>query len=154
MSRLAGTRVLLTGAAGALGRAFAARLAAEGAGLVLLDVDPAVEGLAAEHGARAIVADLAADDVRPVIDAAAEALGGLDAVINNAAVFGGLRPRPLAELTAAEIDRVLTVNVRAVLLVCQAAAPHLAVSGRGGIVKRRLRLHPHRRCRLSALRGG
>ncbi|MBO0728364.1 MAG: SDR family oxidoreductase [Acidimicrobiaceae bacterium] len=126
--------MLLTGAAGALGRAFAARLAAEGAGLAVLDIDPAVEALAAEHGARAIVADLAVDDVASAVDAAAEALGGLDAVINNAAVFGELRPRPLADLTAAEIDRVLAVNVRAVLLVCQAAAPHLAASGRGRIV--------------------
>lgn len=132
--RLKGLRVLITGAARALGREFAGRLADEGARLVLLDVDRAVLEQAGQLDASAIVTDLAqADLVAPAVEQAAQAVGGLDAVVNNAAVFGPLAPVPFADVPVEEIDRVLAVNVRAVLLVCQAALPHLKTS-RGRIV--------------------
>jgi meso-butanediol dehydrogenase/(S,S)-butanediol dehydrogenase/diacetyl reductase len=116
-----GRVVLITGAAGGIGTATARRLAADGANLVLSDVDgAAVRKLADELKQEAVPADVTrAADIDAMIGAAYRRWGRLDVVFNNAGV---IRVQPLLEVTEAEWDRVLNVNLRSVFFVLQAAA--------------------------------
>jgi meso-butanediol dehydrogenase/(S,S)-butanediol dehydrogenase/diacetyl reductase len=118
---LTGRTVLITGAAGGIGAATARRLAAAGARLVLADLDgPGVDKLAAELGGAAVGADgPRAADIEAMIDEPYRRWGRLDVLFNNAGV---IRVQPLLEVTPAEWDRVLDVNLRAVFFVLQAAA--------------------------------
>jgi meso-butanediol dehydrogenase / (S,S)-butanediol dehydrogenase / diacetyl reductase len=119
--RLEGRVVLITGAAGGIGAAAARRLAAAGARLVLADADgPAVDKLAAELGQAAVPADVTrAADIERAVDEPYRRHGRLDALFNNAGV---IRVQPLLDVTEAEWDRVIGVNLRAVFFVLQAAA--------------------------------
>jgi meso-butanediol dehydrogenase / (S,S)-butanediol dehydrogenase / diacetyl reductase len=113
--------VLITGAAGGIGAAAARRLAADGARVVLADVDgAAVEKLAVELGGVAVQADVTrAPDIARMVDEPYRRWGRLDVLFNNAGV---IRVQPLLEVTEAEWDRVMSVNLRAVFFVLQAAA--------------------------------
>jgi meso-butanediol dehydrogenase / (S,S)-butanediol dehydrogenase / diacetyl reductase len=113
--------VLITGAARGIGAATARRLAADGARLVLADVDRAgVETLAGELGGVAVHADVTrAADVDRMVDEACQRFGRLDVLFNNAGV---IRVQPLLDVTEAEWDRVMSVNLKAVFFVLQAAA--------------------------------
>ncbi|MBM3218819.1 MAG: glucose 1-dehydrogenase [Candidatus Rokubacteria bacterium] len=121
MAGLEGRVALITGAAGGIGSATARRFAAEGARLVLSDVDGnAVKKLADELGAEGVRADVTrASDIAAMIDAPYRRWGRLDVLFNNAGV---IRVQPLLEVTAPEWDRVLDVNLKAVFFVLQAAA--------------------------------
>ena len=116
-----GRVVLITGAAGGIGTATARRLAADGANLVLSDVDEAaVRKLADELKQEAVPADVTrAADIDSMIGVAYRRFGRLDVLFNNAGV---IRVQPLLEVTEAEWDRVLNVNLRSVFFVLQAAA--------------------------------
>jgi NAD(P)-dependent dehydrogenase (short-subunit alcohol dehydrogenase family) len=118
---LAGRTVLITGAARGIGAAVARRLAAAHCRLVLADIDgPAVEKLAAELDGAAVRADVTREaDIAAMVDVAYQRWGRLDVLFNNAGV---IRVQPLLEVTRAEWDRVLDVNLRAVFFVLQAAA--------------------------------
>jgi meso-butanediol dehydrogenase/(S,S)-butanediol dehydrogenase/diacetyl reductase len=121
MARLDNRIVLITGAARGIGAATARRLAADGARLVLADLDKAgVETLAGELGGVAVHADVTrAADVARMVDEPYQRFGRLDVLFNNAGV---IRVQPLLEVTEAEWDRVLAVNLKAVFFVLQAAA--------------------------------
>ncbi|MEV6615757.1 SDR family oxidoreductase [Streptomyces sp. NPDC051051] len=132
---LNGKVALVTGGSRGIGAATAVRLAHEGADVALTyvngkeaagDVVRAVEAL----GRRAVAlrADSAdAAESAGAVGAAAEALGGLDVLVNNAGI-GVLGP--LEDLSLADVDRVLAVNVRGVFLTSQAAAGRMAAGGR------------------------
>lgn len=124
---------LVTGAARGIGRAIAARLAAAGAPVVLLDRDPAVEATAAEVGAVGwVVADVGRPgELRAAVAEAVGRLGGLWALVNNAGIFAKV---PLLDLTVAAWDEMLAVNARSVLVATQAAAPAMVDGGGGRIV--------------------
>jgi meso-butanediol dehydrogenase / (S,S)-butanediol dehydrogenase / diacetyl reductase len=113
--------VLITGAAGGIGAATARRLAAAGARLVLVDLDrPGVEKLAAELDGVAVHADVTRrEDVARMIDEPHRRWGRLDVLFNNAGV---IRVQPLLDVTDVEWDRVMSVNLKAVFFVLQAAA--------------------------------
>ena len=139
MSRFTGKVVVVTGAGGGIGRATAARLAAEGASLVLVDrvKDSLAETRAAVErvGAPAITveADVTrASDVERYVAAATERFGGVDAFFNNAGILGAVSP--LTEYPEAEFDRVLAVNVKGLWLGMKALAPVIAARGGGAIV--------------------
>jgi meso-butanediol dehydrogenase / (S,S)-butanediol dehydrogenase / diacetyl reductase len=119
--RLEGRVVLVTGAAGGIGAATARRLAAEGARLVLADVNAeGVEKLAAELGQVAVAADVSRrDDIERMVEEPYRRWGRLDVLFNNAGV---VKIQPLLDVTEEEWDRVITVNLRAVFFVLQAAA--------------------------------
>jgi meso-butanediol dehydrogenase / (S,S)-butanediol dehydrogenase / diacetyl reductase len=121
MAQLDSRVVLITGAARGIGAATARRLAATGARLVLADVDgPSVDKLAAELQGVAVRADVTrAADVARMIDEPYQRWGRLDVLFNNAGV---IRVQPMLEVTEAEWDRVMTVNLKAVFFVLQAAA--------------------------------
>src|SRR5262249_15524393 len=112
---------LITGAARGIGAASARRLADAGARVVLADVDgPGVEKLAAELGGVAVGADVTRRvDVDRMVDEAYRRFGRLDVLFNNAGV---IRVQPLLAITEAEWDRVMSVNLKAVFFVLQAAA--------------------------------
>ena len=134
--RLAGKRGVVTGAASGIGRSIAERFADEGARTVLLDLDDAaLADLAASLG-DAVVAHAAVDvtvgaAVTEAVRAAAEALGGIDVVVNNAGIpmVGAVR-----DLTDSDWDRALDVDLKSVFLVSRAAWPHLEAGGGGAIV--------------------
>jgi NAD(P)-dependent dehydrogenase (short-subunit alcohol dehydrogenase family) len=113
--------VLITGAAGGIGQATARRLAADGARLVLSDVDSnAVTKLAAELKQVAVQTDVTrASDIDAMIAEPYKRWGRLDVLFNNAGV---IRVEPFLDVREAEWDRVMNVNLRAVFFVMQAAA--------------------------------
>ena len=121
MTSLAGRTVLITGAARGIGAATARRLASEGARLVLADQDGAgVEKLAAELEQVWVKADVTKpDDITRMVDEPYKRWGRLDVLFNNAGV---VRVQPLLDVTEAEWDRVMDVNLRAVFFVMQAVA--------------------------------
>src|SRR5712691_6023698 len=121
MGSVSGRTVLITGAARGIGAATARRLASEGAKLVLADLDGAgVEKLAAELKQVAIRADVTKpDDIARMVDEPYKRWGRLDVLFNNAGV---IRVQPMFDVTEAEWDRVLDVNLRAVFFVLQAVA--------------------------------
>jgi meso-butanediol dehydrogenase/(S,S)-butanediol dehydrogenase/diacetyl reductase len=121
MAVINGRTVLITGAARGIGAACARRLAADGARLVLADLDGAgVEKLAAELGQIAVKADVTrAADIARMVDEPYRRWGRLDVLFNNAGV---IRLQPMFDVTETEWDRVMTVNLRSVFFVLQAAA--------------------------------
>jgi NAD(P)-dependent dehydrogenase (short-subunit alcohol dehydrogenase family) len=121
MAGLDGRTVLITGAARGIGAACARRLSADGARLILADLDaPGVEKLAAELGQVAVRADVTRPpDLARMVDEPYRRWGRLDVLFNNAGV---IRVQPLLEVTEDEWDRVMTVNLRAVFFVLQAVA--------------------------------
>jgi meso-butanediol dehydrogenase/(S,S)-butanediol dehydrogenase/diacetyl reductase len=121
MGRLTGRTVLMTGAARGIGAACARRLAADGAKLVLADLDGAgAEKLAAELGQVAVRADVTLQsDIDRIVDEPYRRWGRLDVLFNNAGV---IRVQPILEVTEAEWDRVMEVNLRAAFFVLQAVA--------------------------------
>jgi meso-butanediol dehydrogenase / (S,S)-butanediol dehydrogenase / diacetyl reductase len=121
MGRLTGRIVLITGAARGIGAACARRLAADGAKLVLADLDGAgAEKLAAELGQVAVRADVTRpEDIERIVDEPYRRWGRLDVLFNNAGV---IRVQPMLEVTGEEWDRVMDVNLRAVFFVLQAVA--------------------------------
>ena len=135
--QLQGRRVLVTGSARGLGESFARALVAAGAQVVISDVlHERGQALAQELGAAAHYVPLDLLDAQSVKDGVAEAarlMGGLDGLINNAAITdsGG---KGLNELSAETWDLVMDVNVRGTWLVTAAARPFLADSGTGRVV--------------------
>jgi len=132
-------RVVITGASRGIGRATAQKLAADGArALTLCDVAylDELEVLAAElRGAGCKVKTLRADMAKPrepasVIDVAAKAMGGIDAIVGNAGITA---PAKLVDLEVEAWDRLFNINLRANWLLAKAAHPHLSKS-KGAIV--------------------
>jgi NAD(P)-dependent dehydrogenase (short-subunit alcohol dehydrogenase family) len=128
----------VTGAGGALGRAIARRLAADGWDLAVLDVDVAglvgtVEAVEKAGGqALALEVDLRDADAIEAAFARAEAeLGGVGALVNNAAIYPA---RPFLSVPLAEYDDVVAVNQRAYWVAAQAAARRMVPAGGGAIV--------------------
>lgn len=137
---LAGRRVLVTGGARGLGAAFVKALVEARAqvafGDVLSDEGRALAAQLSEagHAAHFFALDLADPaSIDAFVAQGVAALGGIDALVNNAAITnsGG---KLSTEINVATWDAVMTVNVRGVWLVSNAALPHLAQSGRGAIV--------------------
>ena len=138
---LGGKRVIVTGAAGGLGRAFAEAFAAAGASVVAADIDVAgaeeTARLIAAKGGRALpqavdVTDLASAE--RLARVAHEGLGGADVLVNNAAVYAGLQRTSFESISEAEWDRVMSVNVKGTWIMTRAVAPLLRASGGGAIV--------------------
>lgn len=137
--RLAGRRILVTGAASGIGRATAALFRAEGAAVALLDrnadlVRQAVREIGAGSGpqAVAVVADLADEAATAAaVEEAADAIGGLDGLVGAAGID---LMRPFPEMTLADWRAVLDVNLTGAFSVTLAAIPPMQKAGQGTIV--------------------
>ena len=136
MNRFSGKVALLTGGAGALGRASALRFVAEGARVVIADINrDRAAAVAAEIGADAIAvqADVTkAEDCIAMVEAARGRFGKLDVVFANAGIGG--EKVEFVDMPMDEWDRVISVNLRGMALTCKAAAPALIDAGGGSIV--------------------
>ncbi len=135
MAEFSGKAVLITGAAGNLGRAVADAFGRAGALLALLDRDAArLEGIYGSPDGRFYAgADLMnADAVTRAVDGAARKFGRLDVVANIAGGFS-MGP-PIHETPIEAWDRMMNLNARSAFYVCRAAIPHLLRTGGGAIV--------------------
>src|SRR2546425_7240344 len=116
--RLVGKVALITGGAAGIGFAYARRFLAEGARVVVADVaDPvsAARKLGTEDRVFGVWTDVSdAASVRGMVDAAAARFDRIDVLVNNAAMFAALKPRPFDEISEPEWDRVMAVNVKGV----------------------------------------
>jgi NAD(P)-dependent dehydrogenase (short-subunit alcohol dehydrogenase family) len=133
--RLDGKVAVITGAASGIGRASARRFAAEGAHVVVADLDKdGGSGLADEIGGLFVRADVTdADDVQAMYAAAVERFGGLDVLFNNA----GISPPDDDSILETELDawrRVQEVNLTSVYLCCKYGIPHLLERGGGAVI--------------------
>lgn len=133
MGRLAGRRAIITGAASGIGAASARAFAAEDAEVLAVDLDTArLEQALAGTPVRLMACDVSEEGAADAIVAeAVSAFGGLDILFNNAGVASSVLT---AQLSDAEWDRVVGVNLRAVFQLCRAAIPYLIQSPAGRIV--------------------
>ena len=125
---------LVTGAASGFGEAIARRYAAEGASVVIADLNDQRGGaIAGEIGGAYVHADVSdRDDVRAMVGEAVERYGRLDVMVNNAGVTH--INRPMLEVGEEEFDRIFDVNVKAIYLAAREVVPLMREQGGGSIV--------------------
>ncbi|MFM9441280.1 SDR family NAD(P)-dependent oxidoreductase [Streptomyces acidiscabies] len=135
---LTGLRVLVTGAAGGLGRAVAEAVHAAGGDLVLTTRTPKSQSVAAaglDQGPRVVtaVADVTNDaELAAAVKLATDRLGGIDVLVNNAGVPGPAGP--VWESDPAQWQRAMDVNLGGTLAACRAVIPGMIERGRGRVV--------------------
>ncbi len=122
-----GKRALVTGAAGGIGRAITSLLSATGAKVAVADMN--LDGIDAEAVFPGDLTDHGYADTLPAT--AAEALGGLDILVNNAAI---MRRGKVTDSSDEDFDISVAVNVKAPFTLCRAAIPIMAATGGGAIV--------------------
>lgn len=131
--RLAGKTALITGSARGIGLEFARAYIAEGARVALADINAdAVAKAAADLGPMALGIQLDVTSQASIdagFEAAIDAFGQLDILINNAALFSAA---PIVEITRADYERLFAVNVAGTIFCTQAAARHMIARGKGG----------------------
>ena len=133
--RLQGRAALVTGGARGIGLAITERLIAEGANVLIADLDGAAmkEVTNRLDNVAALVADVTrADHVDRVIKTPIERWGRLDIVVNNAGITG--RSFPIQDLTDEDWNKVIAADLTSVFLVCRAAIRHMVTAGGGRIV--------------------
>ncbi|MEL7091968.1 MAG: L-iditol 2-dehydrogenase [Pseudomonadota bacterium] len=130
MMRLAGKTALITGAARGIGLAFAQAYAAEGAQVVIADINAdAATAAAASIGANALAVQLDVTDQASIdagIAAAVDHFGQIDILINNAAIFTAA---PIVDITRDDYEAVFNINVAGTLFTLQAVARHMIDRG-------------------------
>jgi NAD(P)-dependent dehydrogenase (short-subunit alcohol dehydrogenase family) len=137
MRGLRGKRVLISGGSSGIGLAAAERFLEEGSRVFLCGIDPAeveaaVGGLAEQGEISGLACDVSLEaDVARLTGAAANALGGVDVLVNNAGIA---RRDPFLAITAAGWDRILQVNLRGMFLVAQAVSRQMVARGAGGVI--------------------
>jgi NAD(P)-dependent dehydrogenase (short-subunit alcohol dehydrogenase family) len=131
--RLAGRRILITGAASGIGRATAELFAAKGAKLALVDANAqGVNEVASALGAHGIAFDLTdVEHVGGMVEQAAASMGGLDGVVNCAGLGTA---KPLVEMDLVFFRKVSAINFEAPIMICKAALPFMQAAGGGTIV--------------------
>jgi len=134
--QLSGKTVIITGAAGGLGRAFALGFAAEGANLVIADMneDGAAETVlqveAAKSNAIAVALDVAdKSSCEAMARAAIDTFGTIDVLVNNAAIYATLERSNFWEIDPQEWDTVMAVNVKGPWLASSACYKHMNHGG-------------------------
>lgn len=132
--RLQDRRILISGGAGGIGAAAARRLSAEGAAVAILDVDADAAGRLASdlENAVPVEGDVSREDsITAAATAAAQELGGLDGVLTCAGIARSGMPH---EMSFADWNSVITVNLTGTFLTIRAAVPHLLEAGTASVV--------------------
>ncbi len=134
MRGLSGKRVLITGAAGGIGKATAQRFYEEGARLLLCDLRPLEQtDLKAAFPERMeyVAADIASVAGIDAVEVAAKANGGIDVLVNNAGIT---KDKSAVKMTMDDWDKVIAVNLTAVFRLSQVVAKIMKEQGRGGAI--------------------
>jgi NAD(P)-dependent dehydrogenase (short-subunit alcohol dehydrogenase family) len=138
--RLESRVAIVTGAGSGIGKALAARLARDGAAVVLADLanfDVAAADLAKASGTRTLglkVDVTREEDVARMAAETMKAFGRIDVLVNNAALFSPLKLGSFEAIEADEWRRVMEVNTLGVFLCCRACVPHMRAGGYGRII--------------------
>jgi len=139
--RLKDRVAIVTGAAGGMGRGFAISLAGEGAKVVAVDIEmenlKKTEALVKEKGGEILTmrVDVSSeDDTISMAEAAESEFGRIDILVNNAAVFAGMKPKPFYEYKLEEWHKHINVTVLGQWLCAKAVFPHMKRQNKGKII--------------------
>jgi NAD(P)-dependent dehydrogenase (short-subunit alcohol dehydrogenase family) len=134
MSALRDRVAIVTGGAQGIGRHIAEKLHSEGATVVIADTQ-ASDGVAQELGGLAVACDVSKPEAcEAMAQAAMDAYGRIDILINNAGIYTSLVPTPFEGLDVEEWKRVFDVNVMGMWLATRAVAPHMRAAKHGRVV--------------------
>src|SRR6187455_3520625 len=126
MGALDGKVAIVTGGAQGIGAAIARGLDAEGAEVVIVDLEPPEGGIQADVSSE--------EDVQRMVGQALERNGRIDVLVNNAGLYASLEMRAFTEIPLEEWNRVMDVNVASMFLTCRAVVPVMREQGGGKIV--------------------
>lgn len=129
--------VIVTGAGGGLGKAFANAFAAEGAKVAIADINQeGAEQTAKEiSGSIAIKVDVTSEaSVKAMAEKVVEHFGRIDVLVNNAAIYAGIQRKPFYELSEKEWDLVMNVNLKGTWMASKAVFPFMKAQGGGKII--------------------
>ncbi|MDI9865918.1 3-oxoacyl-ACP reductase family protein [Flectobacillus sp. DC10W] len=129
--------VVITGAAGGLGKAFALAFAEQGAKIAVCDknIQGAIETAGEIKGAIAIEVDVANEQsTQRMAQQVMDSFGRIDVLVNNAAIYATIQRKPFFEITEAEWDLVMNVNLKGVWMVSKAIFPFMKNNGSGKII--------------------
>jgi NAD(P)-dependent dehydrogenase (short-subunit alcohol dehydrogenase family) len=137
--KLQGKVAIITGAARGIGRAFAERLAEEGASIVVADVldgQDTAKAIESRGGqALALRVDVSkAEDTEAAVKSTIERFGRIDVLVNNAGLFANLTRGSFADIPLAEWDLTMSVNLRGLFLCSRAVYPYMKDQGEGSII--------------------
>lgn len=138
MKRLQDKVAIITGGSGGIGKATASRFLAEGASLMLVDIDEASleqarKALGGGDRVRVLRADVSnEEDVKRYVQATIEAFGRIDVFFNNAGIEG--KVAPLEQQDTAMFDKVIAINVRGAYLGLKHVLPHMYKAGSGSVI--------------------
>ena len=139
MAQLEGKVAIVTGAARGLGRAYALAMATEGAAVLACDVNSCQETVAAIRSsgghAEGILTDIASmTSCTAMAERAVTAFGKIDVLVNNAALYGGLKGARFELLDEAQWDAVMNINVKGLWQCCKAVVAPMREAGGGSII--------------------
>lgn len=134
MFDLTGKRAIVTGSTRGIGRAIAEALIAQGARVVISSEDPAdTASVAADLAMPGIACDVSDDNaLAELVNFAVTTLGGLDILVCNAGITG--KPGPFAQIDMDDYARVMAINLRSQVVLCNLALPHISAAGGGAAV--------------------
>lgn len=132
--RLEGKTAIVTGGGSGFGAGIARKFAAEGARVMVADINAdGAEAIAAEIGGIAQACDVSSgDSVAAMAETAIAAWGRVDILVNNAGITH--LPAPMEEVSEADFDRVMAVNMKSVYLTARAFVPGMKAAGKGAIL--------------------
>jgi NAD(P)-dependent dehydrogenase (short-subunit alcohol dehydrogenase family) len=139
MQQLQDKVAIVTGAARGLGRAYAEAMALQGAAVLACDVNNCDDTVSAiiDAGGRAAgaITDIASmDSCTAMADQAVQTFGKIDVLVNNAALYGGLKGARFEQLDEAQWDAVMTVNIKGLWQSCKAVVEPMRAAGGGSII--------------------